>query len=312
MPYYFFPPTRSAAVQFANLFDFVWPTAAALWNLRWQVRGFRAELPDATIQQLSDRFVSGSGIHGSNLTRACLDTTWDNQKHNFSSIILINAFAIYEYWADQILVCVGEDDGKGKCLQFNNSASANSGLQGTLLTLCATESETLKKAYYPIYVKSKKYSFGKISNLLDCYRYFKELRNSIAHNAGIASEKAEMAYNKFSLVSDKASLGMSEELEHDPIRKGDKVHFRLRGVVGFCDILFRIMITVDAELSRSSKSEGYFEQTFKERKSHITLSSASEKRDAQVNKICRAAGFPSPHDISAVTSFLLSKRIISK
>jgi hypothetical protein len=36
--YLFFRSSRAAYQQVAELFDFVWPTAAALWNLRWQVR----------------------------------------------------------------------------------------------------------------------------------------------------------------------------------------------------------------------------------------------------------------------------------
>jgi hypothetical protein len=48
MAYYFFPATRFAASQITDLFDFVWPTAAALWNLRWQVAGFLKEAPAST------------------------------------------------------------------------------------------------------------------------------------------------------------------------------------------------------------------------------------------------------------------------
>ena len=36
----FFDVSRQAFNQIANIYDFVWPTSAALWNLRWQVKGF--------------------------------------------------------------------------------------------------------------------------------------------------------------------------------------------------------------------------------------------------------------------------------
>src|SRR4051794_1493616 len=35
--YLFFKYSRSTFGQISELFDFIWPTAAALWNLRWQV-----------------------------------------------------------------------------------------------------------------------------------------------------------------------------------------------------------------------------------------------------------------------------------
>ncbi len=37
---YFFAASESAHDQFTSIFDFVSPTLAAAWNLRWQVRGF--------------------------------------------------------------------------------------------------------------------------------------------------------------------------------------------------------------------------------------------------------------------------------
>lgn len=58
----FFPSGRQASDQITALFNFVWPTAAALWNLRWQVQGFVAEVPSATVDQPEQRFVFGSKI----------------------------------------------------------------------------------------------------------------------------------------------------------------------------------------------------------------------------------------------------------
>ena len=69
----FFPCTRDAAHRITSLFDFVWPTAAALWNLRWQVQGFLNEVPNATEQELHQRFMSGSRIQWTNLRRACIE-----------------------------------------------------------------------------------------------------------------------------------------------------------------------------------------------------------------------------------------------
>jgi hypothetical protein len=65
----FFPATREALAQMTALFDFVWPTAAALWNLRWQVQGFVAEVPTATVDELRKRFLFGSGLEGVDLNR---------------------------------------------------------------------------------------------------------------------------------------------------------------------------------------------------------------------------------------------------
>ena len=79
MPKYFFTATASAHAQITGLFNFVWPTAAAMWNLRWQVNGYLQVVPDATVEQLRARFTEGADINGANFRRACVEHTWDQQ-----------------------------------------------------------------------------------------------------------------------------------------------------------------------------------------------------------------------------------------
>ena len=117
----FFKQTRAASQQITTLFDFAWSTVPAFWNLRWQVNGFLLEVPGATQQQLNDRFVSGSQVHGSNLKRACVTTKWADQQSLIAGIILTNALAIYEHWADEILKVV-KVKYSGKVLQFPDRA----------------------------------------------------------------------------------------------------------------------------------------------------------------------------------------------
>jgi hypothetical protein len=306
--YYFFPPTRVATVQITELFDFVWPTAAALWNLRWQVNGFLQEVPESTPKQLHDRFVFGSTIHGTNLKKACVETSWEEQKHHLSGILLTNAFAAYEHWADDILACLGMA-GKGKQLQFDDNPR-KPGLPGTLQMLCAKESLTIKTAFYPIYAASPKYSLLLIKNLIACYRFFKELRNAQLHNGGVATKEAVAAYHTFAPVSGKAALGMRGILVHDPVVEGQAITLHLRGVVGFCDILFRMMVTVDAELSRCYHAEDVLEAALKQ-VTRRTLSSNPQRRHLQLLNHIRAARLPKPLDMEAVRQFMLSKRIIT-
>jgi hypothetical protein len=311
MAYHFFPATRAAAVQITELFDFVWPTAAALWNLRWQVAGFLNEVPTATPKQLNDRFVFGSHIHGANLRRASVEISWENQQSRLASIILANAFSVYEHWADEILLSVGMGADRGRLLQFDEGPSGKPGLRSTIGNLCASESAMLKTAYYPIFCKSSKYSWPIISNLLLCYRYFKELRNSQIHNGGKASDKAAEAAREFAPVSTKAALGMKGELIHHPIVKGSDIVLSLRGVVGFCDILLRMMITVDAELSRSLSAEAVLETAIKATKLDTTFSSNPQRRHMQVIRCCKSVGLPKPANVEAMRQFIVKRRLMT-
>ena len=40
----FFSASNDVISQITDLYDFVWPTASAIWNLRWQVKGFVNEV----------------------------------------------------------------------------------------------------------------------------------------------------------------------------------------------------------------------------------------------------------------------------
>lgn len=310
MPKAFFDCTEDAFESVSDLFNFIWPTAAAMWNLRWQVRGFLSEASSPTSSQLSQRFVSGSGIAGADLKHACVDRTWDEQQDRLAAIVLMNAFAIYEHWADRILESLGEGPDQGVRLQRPDGQQP--GVGATVATLCVSESAVLKSAFYPIFTQEKRYSITELLNLTLAYRYFKEIRNSLAHRGGLASPRAEAAYIAFAPVSDRAHLKMKGALIHHSVTAGAPVRISLRGVVGFCDILLRMMATIDAELCKSSKAEPYFRDRLSAPSSlqPSTLSSDLKRRRQQVAKRCVVCGFPSPKDPDAVYGFLRHHALI--
>jgi hypothetical protein len=311
MAIYFFRSSRHAADEITRLFGFVWPTAAALWNLRWQVNGYLSAVPDASVKQLNDRFVTGSQLGGADLRGSCVDTPWDEQRARFASIILTSAFAIYESWADEIITELGIQL-SSKRLQFPDSATTNgNGLEATLATLTAVQSTALAKAYFPIYAQPGKYNIAILANLLLAYRYFKEVRNCEMHHGGIADAKTEAAYHALAVVSDRASLGMGGELVIDPAVDGQPVRLHLRGVVGFSDILLRIIATVDAELCRSSHAERPFRRALAAVKNAPMMYSGTDRRRLQqAASRCQKAGYPRPRDAEAVYAFLRNENLV--
>ena len=147
MPKYFFQATQSAHTQITKVFDFAWPTATAMWNLRWQVGGFLKVVPTATVEQLNARFTEGADIHGANLQRACIDHTWDEQKESFARIILTNAIAIYEGWIEETLKSLGKNT---KALQTSlqipdPAAGAMTGVTAAIATINAVESRPVAR-----------------------------------------------------------------------------------------------------------------------------------------------------------------------
>jgi hypothetical protein len=256
---YIFRCARDAHAQITHLFDFVSPTTIALWNLRWQVQGFLSQVPDASSQDLSNRFASSSGMRGGELKRACVETPWEEQLAEFADFVLITLIAIFEDYIGRLVEGAPSKDRPkiAKALQFPGGAAAFPKANGRDWAFGHLNhaSPSLAGVFAAQAKSNKRYAGNKIDNLLLCYRYFKELRNMIAHNGSRANERAELSYEKFQTVASIASLGVTEVLMHHPVVREDEIKLEFRGVTGLGDIILRIITTYDADLSETRMAE---------------------------------------------------------
>ncbi|MDB6063982.1 MAG: hypothetical protein JWR26_190 [Pedosphaera sp.] len=313
MTAYFFTATESAHNQITKLYDFVWPTAAAMWNLRWQVAGYVKAVPNATVEQLRARFTEGADIHGANLQRACIEHGWDEQKDAFARILLINTIAIYEGWLDEVLDTMGKNTKFLQTgLQFPESVLVpGKGVRSAIAEITAVESNILRGSFFSELCKGRHYASSKLDAMMLCYRLFKEIRNSDMHGGGVAEQRLVDAYAQFSTVATTADLGVSEVPVHFPTAIGTKAKLSLRGVVGFSHIVLKIIATLDAELSRSESAEKYFIRKWKLTHPYrLSLSSGSAKRENKVKQFVKKAGFPKPAKPEALGDWLKQKALV--
>ena len=258
---YFFAATDHAHDQITRLFEFVWPTAAAMWNLRWQVAGYLQVVPTATVAQLSARFMEGADVHGANLRRACVDHTWGQQKEIFARFVLANTIAVYEGWIEEVLETLGKNSKSLQtALQFpdpvgGGGAAGKNGVSAGISALTAIQSTPIRDSFYAGLVGGKYYAKGALNEMLRCYRFFKELRNCDMHRGGMADQRVVDAYNQFAPVANTAKLGVAEVPQHTPPVAGAPLQISLRGVVGFSGLVIKILATLDGELSRSKAAE---------------------------------------------------------
>lgn len=294
----------------AEVFNFIWPTATALWNLRWQVRGFIETVKDARQDQLNSRFVEGTDLPESDFREACINQTWDQQKEQFAAFLLIDIFALYESWIDNTLgdgglqIEEGKRTSLGKALQFSNARNA-------LLALTTDKSPMLINAFRPRLLQNPKYAEEKLENLIACYRYFKEIRNSLAHRGGIADKKAEDAYSEFASVASVSMLGVKEVPLHYPVVSGQKVKLNLRGVVGMADVIKRLITTIDIELCQAKKAEREFETRWKAINGSLPIYLPVKQREARLRQYVRKLGFPNPSATDEIEKFLKAKKLIA-
>lgn len=94
--------SRDFQRELTSLYDFVNPTAVALWNLRRQVADLVAESPSAKSAELQSRFVTGSGVGSANPRRHCIDTSWASQLDQLGALTPYQAVGHLESWVDSL------------------------------------------------------------------------------------------------------------------------------------------------------------------------------------------------------------------
>ena len=314
----FFKETTNTRSEMTALYDFVWPTAVAMWNLRWQVHGYLSIRPNASIDELHGRFSVGSEIHGGNLIRACSTHSWENQQEVFAKILLINICALYESWLSSVLDQLGgHAHDELKCLQFptkydSKSAPAD-GVWASIAKICRSPSTFTSTCFYPVLLKNPKNSKTQLDALLKCYRFFKECRNDVAHNGSKASARTAKAFVEFQPVANTNDLGVLEVPLHKPLTLGQPVNLNLRGVVGLSDIVLRIITTLDAELACSQSAEKVFitrwQATHDKTKFTLPVKDV-RKRQSRAVSLIKKTGLPEPVVATKAIAFLQAHSLV--
>jgi hypothetical protein len=311
---FFFEASRSAYRRVAEVFDFVWPASVALWNLRWQVAGLTSVKADVTVEELNHRFVVGSGIHGANLKRACTELTWSDQQQQFARFLLVQVFGIFEGWLAVVLEGISHTRLE-KALQFPTHPGRGGVPEGSATALAqikATPSVMIQTALYPRLAQHPKNSVANLENLLVTYRCFKECRNALMHNDGIADGKAVGAWQNYTSLT-AADLGVKEVPACPAVVLGAPIELSMRGVVGFTDIVLRLIATYDAELACSTNAEREFHVRWTRRfvSRPVLKSKDAAARQRQISRLVHKIGFPRPTDVPVVEKYLINHHLAS-
>jgi hypothetical protein len=306
--------SRRVAGRLTDIFDFVWPTAAAIWNLRWQVEGLVRAVPMITEEDLLGRFVAGSGIRGANLRRACIELSWADQQREFARFLLFEFCTLYEAWCEGALQEMGITEDLSKHLQFPDAIDKHgkkSGVSHALTRILVPASTVLATALFPVLSKNRKYSLTKLDNLLRCYRYFKELRNLLIHGGGNGAKKLIAAETEYSQLS-AADLGVSERPEFVPNASGSPAAISLRGVVGFGEVVLRLVCTLDVEFSKAGKAEAVFIRRWNDTHGKKLIHTAADAmaRRERIYRLVRKIGLPTPIWSAQFEAWLKSHQLI--
>ena len=305
----FFTPSKLLEAQITEQFDQIWTIMTAIKNLRWQVRGYHEEYDLQSNSQLSSKFVPFSDkINRPNLYRTCVIESIADQEFFVAKTLLVNIFACYEGWVDNIIPMITSPNTKPSVLQQPTS-NATLGYQKLLGEINANSNIEIAYNFYDLYkANSKLYNLGHLNNYLRVYRYFKECRNAIIHNGGQTTKRIVDACQDICQFTPN-EIDVKEIPQYKQAGIGDPVVLTLRGVVGFSQIVLKIVSTFDIEFIKSQYAIKYFCDRLKEeRVSYVCPHSGRRNKD--IANLVQRAGFKKPIDSSKLDRLLIVNNVI--
>jgi hypothetical protein len=285
--------SRNFVRELTVLYDFVNPTAAALWNLRWQVRGYVAESGSTNSDELRGRFLAGSGIGSANLSRHCLERSWEDQMNELSLFALVGAISLYEGWLADLEVGSEADR---RHLQFPSltlTGKSGAGAVDVIAKFKQSPSAALEPAFGQRLRSNRRYFGPRIDDMLSAYRCFKEVRNCYMHAGRSASQLAEDCYR---VASQRVSgLGYrGSTLKLPVVEAGKPVYMTLAHAHAVCALLLNMVVTLDAEIALSELAEKAFIERWRANIHRRQLPGNLVKRDSRLKYLCTRMGIPRP------------------
>lgn len=303
----FFFQSKLIEAQITELFDDLWPTVTAIKNLRWQVNGYYHEMEVKQNAKLASRFVDCEDkTNRPNLYRACIEQTWEQQEYSISRNLLTNIFAVYEGWLEMILPLLGVNEKHSIEFQFADR------VRPMLISLQGHPNTTLVDAFYDAYVAKKSESkLAHLENYLIVYRYFKECRNSIIHRGGMVDQRMLDAYAD-TLGLTAADLDVKEVPEIFAVSTLDEtVKISLRGVVGFSQIVIKIVEVLDTEFIKADNAINCFVTQIKEfTPNPVSLPQDEYNAQKRIDGLMMRSGFLPPVHSNEFKRLLINKGVL--
>lgn len=313
----------------SELFDFIWPAVSTFVfarskayrhrNLAGNARRLALAATFQSPRNLRAQYRSITGLKRANLEKSLLETDWAIHEQVFARLVLVNVFAIYEGWLDDLLdelEPLPRTSLQNKwrknfitACQFHYTTNKHQDWTWAMGELRAKQSASLTSCLGASLRGKRFYSLQHAINLLRCYRYFKELRNAVIHRNGKVGAALISAANDYSSIVNQNVFGANirpPEGTNHPLIEGSEVSLSLFGVVGFNDIILRLMSTLDVEAGLTTFGEATMERFFRNRTNKRSLSG---NRDATARRMANDYGLVGLEQPSTFVQMLIARGV---
>lgn len=300
----FFDFTVQYCDLLTNLLTTIHAISISFWNMKSEIAGIKALYDKVTEKELDKCFNISNSTTGVNY-KFFSQTEFADFQERLAWILLVDACSIFEGFIAKLSEQIGIKCKKN--LEFPSEAR-------NVIEHYKSQDKLLLNCFYKSRKKVKEYPTASLEDLLKCYRYFKEIRNCYTHNAAYADDKLIEAYKDFIPVNKKSALGLDSALKISVItedKKNERISINLYGVIGFTNILIKLIYMYDTEFMCTNGGLEYFSQKIKKSvKEKVNLSSNAERRKQKIASICKAAGFWKPDDEEAMLNYLKKNNLV--
>lgn len=307
----FFQASKDALDNITRTYDFIHPLTVSMRYVRNKVSGLISACPTINNLEIQAEIDPSTEVHGVNYRAAFFDTAWNAQEEKIAWLLLNNLFAVHEGWAQRLyeetFVGYGYTEMFVKNLEKKNLSQKLSSYFVTTKKL----SSVMDGAFFDVYKNKSRLDFGKLDNYMLCYRCFKEARNCFMHGNFVASSRLIKAYADYLPKATLTDLDVSEVPVFIPPTQGQPVELNLRGVIGFSQILRRIIIISDINLLRATAAEKEFLDRKPDEWTMKILSRNASSAKGQISRYAAKAGFLKARWTEGFQSFLVRNRIFS-
>lgn len=316
-----FDESNNALKNLTELYDIIWPLSVSVWKTRCEIKGMLIENPNLKDTDFAKLFNVGSGIHGVNYKKNFAKKTWDEQKGELAIILLNHSIAIFEGWIDSIVKLhfpvlnsrgiVNEFRTKEriKNIQFPHS------ILGEVCTMVSDQSSFMVSNLYNKYRALKKRDYSKIEQYLYCFRVYKELRNSYMHSGSVVTPQLVMSKQQYCQnVLSPNDLSSSYLPDFSWINNiGDSLFIKLEDAVFLTDIIIKIVLSIDSELSKSKAAEQMLINRFKCSSFYNSLLKYNpEKRRKQFERFfLNGLKTPIPDNVTNCEYFFIDNNLVT-
>lgn len=301
-----FEATYSASQQITATFDIVWALDAGLWNIREAAKQYFLNHPHASDKDAKDTLVKGLDIHGLSLKRIGTELSWEYEEQYIAELLLVNAIAIFDAWVDDFIesTLIGQSNKRKNSIKDAIKRGDFSQFDNAL----AQENTSSLAGCFHFTAKRQDAYIGKLCLI---YKYFKSCRNCCVHGNRKFNKAAKDSYDQIKNFT-KDDCGISEFPKIAITALGNPLKLYLRGVVGFYDVLIRIINHYDLVAADKTGVENELIKRWNNIPS-VALSPTETKRNRSIRNYMISVNMCPPYAAKTndVYNFLIANHAIT-